>query len=62
MSNVVLGADAAEEFKCRAVTPEEDVLSVVDTLSRLAVHECRRAAAKLRSGFEDEHTSALLRQ
>jgi len=56
------GADALEESKGVAVAAEQHMLPVVHTLARGGIGECRRAPAKRRPRFEDEHARAPFRQ
>ena len=55
-------ADAAQEREGLVIAPDEDVLTVVHPLARLAIGERGGAAAKRRTRFEHEHARAAVRE
>jgi len=61
-AHVRFRADAAQEREGLVIAPEQDVLTVIHPLARLAIGERRGAAAKRRTRFEHEHARAAIRK
>ena len=60
--HVIGGANPPKKGKRVAITAEQDVLTVINTLARRRVGECGCATAQRGSRFQDEDAPAMLRE
>src|SRR6266545_1040325 len=60
--HVIHRADALEKLERVAVTAEQDVLTVVDALTRRGIGKCRRAPSKRRPRFENKDARSFFRE